>query len=249
MKAALGAAILALFVWPGQEAPQAAKEAISKTRAAASYRTRFKAVVKTPNSDPLILDGESVWVKGGVLFIHYKASGGDEKRIIRVGDEVWLFNEVVEDWVSAAEAGNPGAGRGVQNSDEVLGVLEKHLEKAAFSGEGRTDVALALEGPDIERVMKEQASQGSFDWKNSSASIALRLGEGRVTAFTCEAKLASTDPALAGKKVDYSADVEVVAYDRDTELRFELVDPATKKATPIELSDEVAGAIKKALGK
>ena len=59
------------------DAPKAAKEAIEKTAAASSYRVKFTATIKTPGSDPLVLDGETVRLKGGVLYIHYKASGGD----------------------------------------------------------------------------------------------------------------------------------------------------------------------------
>ena len=236
MKLAILAAALLL---QDADAPAAAREAIAKTRASSSYRVTFKATIRTPGSDPMVLEGESVWVKPGVLYIHSKASGGDEKRIVRVGREVFLYHEVVEEWVGADEAGQPGAGRGIQNPEEVLAVLAGHLDKAAFADDRRS-VRLALDGGDIEKIMKEQASHGSFDWASSSAGCTIGLAaDGRISRFATTAQLASRDPALAGKKVDYAAEVEVVAYEQDRELTFALTDPKTKAPRPLEISPAI----------
>jgi outer membrane lipoprotein-sorting protein len=237
--------LAALIAVPAQDAKKTLADAIDKVRGSGSYRSKFKATVKTPSSDPVVLDGESVWVKPGVLYIHYKASGGDEKRIIRVGSDVFLYHEVVEDWVDAAQAGNAGAGRGVQNPDEVLAVLRGHLEGAAFAG--ATTVQIKMAGSDIEKIMKEQANQGTFDWKLSSAEVKVELSaDGKIAKFASAASLASTDPALAGKKVEYSAEVEVLSYDKERDLKFTVT--KTKKTTELEVPKEIKEMIEK-LGK
>jgi len=227
-----------------QDGAAKAKAAIQKVADSGSYKVKFTATVTTPGSDPVVHEGETVRVKGGVLFIYAKASGGAEKRIVRVGNKVWVYHEVAEDWVDAAENAAAGAGRGVQNPDEVLDIISKHLEKATLSADGNT-VNLKVDGGDIEKIMKEQTNQGAMNYKESSAEIGLALdGSGRVAKFSCAAHLASTDPALKGKKVEYVASVEVQSYDQEKELKF-----TTKKGTEIPLNKEVAEAVKKATTK
>src|SRR5437773_7897591 len=88
------------------------------TRTQKSYETRFKARLTTTGA-PLDYEGQCVWVYPGVLFVHYTASGGDEKMIVRAGDKfVWVWSALAG-WVTADEIGMPGAGRGIQNPDEV----------------------------------------------------------------------------------------------------------------------------------
>lgn len=235
----IGVALLMAAARQDADARKTAESAVAKTRASSSYEVVFKATIKTPNSDPMVLEGRTVWVKPGVLYIHSTASGGDEKRIVRVGDRVYLYYEQVEDWVDAAEAGQSGAGRGIQNPDEVLAVLAGQLEKAAFAAE-RKGIRLSLAGADLEKVMKEQANRGSFDWASSNAEVLLELSpDGRLSRFTTTAQLASSDPALAGKKVDYSAVVEIASYERERELKFTLTDPKTKQTRPLEIPENL----------
>ena len=74
--------------------------------------SKFKARLTPPQGDALDYNGQCVWVSPGVLYIHYTASGGDEKNIVRVGNQVWVYHPLVG-WVTSDEAGMPGAGRGV----------------------------------------------------------------------------------------------------------------------------------------
>ena len=80
------------------------EHAAFNTRNQKSYETKFKAVLTTTGSD-LVYNGRCVWVHPGVLYVHYTASGGDEKMIVRAGDkDVWVYNTLVG-WVTADEAG------------------------------------------------------------------------------------------------------------------------------------------------
>lgn len=217
-----------------QDPKSEVEKAIQNLRSQKSYRTKFAAVIEAPSSDPLKIEGESVWVNPGVLYIQYTGTGGDEKRIIRVGNDVWIYHEFLEDWVTSQEMGSPGSGRGVQNPDEVLGVLLQHADKAKASGPG---FVLDFAGPDIERIMKEQASQGDFDWKKSTASANLALAQGSVRRFTSAAELVSLDPKLDGKKIKYSAEVDIVNTNVDTSLRF------TVGAAVLAIPDTIRKAI------
>lgn len=200
-----------------KDAKSVLEHAAFNTRTQQSYETRFKARLTTSGA-PLDYDGRCVWVYPGVLYVHYTASGGDEKMIVRAGDrDVWVWNTLVG-WVTADEAGMPGAGRGIQNPDEILAVLGRNSSTAKLAQPGVVDLPLA--GDDIEKIMKEQASKGAFNWKESKADLGLAVdGDNRLQKFTCAATLRSNDPNVKGT-VGYTAEVTLVGYNAARELKF-----------------------------
>src|ERR1041384_310692 len=216
--------------------PQSVVEyAAHNTRTQKSYETKFKIRLTPPKGDVLDYTGQCVWVSPGILFIHYTASGGDEKHIVRVGNRVWVHHSLVG-WVTNEEAGMPGAGRGIQNPDEVLAVLARHTEGAKLREPGVVD--LNFTGEAIEKIMKEQANQGSFDCKQSNAAVELHVdSDNRLKKFVCQATLPSTDPNVKGQ-AKYSAEVDATGYNGATELKF--LDEQKKE---IKLSKEIRQAI------
>jgi len=194
------------------------EHAAFSTRTQKSYETKFKAQLTTSGA-PLNYDGRCVWVYPGVLFVHYTASGGDEKMIVRCGArDAWVYHNLVGDWITSDEIGMPGAGRGIQNPDEVLSVVAKHSGAAKMAKPGV--VEMTFSGDDIEKIMKEQASKDAFDWKESSATLVLSVdAENRLQSFTCDATLKSNNPNVKGA-VRYTAEVTLVAYNGARELKF-----------------------------
>jgi hypothetical protein len=193
------------------------EHAAYNTRTQTSYETRFKARLTTSGA-PLDYEGQCVWLFPGVLYVHYTASGGDEKMIVRAGEkETWVWSSLAG-WVTRDEIGMPGAGRGIQNPDEILGVLARATEFAKLSKPGVVD--LTLTGDDIEKIMREQANKGAFDWKSSSARLELATdADIRLQKFTCDATLKSTDPAVK-TPIRYTAEVSLVGYNGAKDLKF-----------------------------
>lgn len=212
-----------------------AEHAAHNTRTQKSYETRFKAKLTPPQGDPLEYVGQCVWAAPGVLYIHYTASGGDEKNIVRVGNQVWVYHSLVG-WVTADEAGMPGAGRGVQNPDEVLAVVAKHSGAAKLREPRLVDMTFS--GEDIEKIMKEQSQSGAFEWKQSSAAVELQADpDDRLKKFACQAVLKPADPAVKGV-VKYAAEVEAVGYNGAAALKF-----LDEKKQEIKLSESIRKAI------
>ena len=85
------------------------KAAVDKTRAQKSYSVSFEAVIRVPDSDPMKINGETVWVAPGVLFTNYTASGGEMVRLLRVGEKVWLYHVLAEEWLPDSEVLTPTA--------------------------------------------------------------------------------------------------------------------------------------------
>jgi hypothetical protein len=210
------------------------EHAAFNTRTQKSYETRFKARLTPPQGDTLDYNGQCVWVRPGLLYTHYTASGGDEKNIVRVGNQVWLHDRLVG-WVTSDEAGMPGAGRGVQNPDDVLSVLARHAGVAKLRQPGLVDMTFS--GEDIEKIMKEQSQAGAFDWKGSSAAIELHVdADYRLKKFSCQATLKPNDPKASGV-VKYWAEVEAAGYNGATELKLQ------DEKKEITLSDDIRKAI------
>jgi hypothetical protein len=196
------------------------EHAAYNTRTQKSYETTFKATLATGGA-PLNYDGRCVWDAPGVLFVHYTASGGEEKMIVRTGpgpEDAWVYHTLAEAWATAAQVQMPGAGRGIQNPDEVLAVISRQSGSAKLIKPGV--VELSFSGEDIEKVMKEQASKGSFVWNQSSATLVLTVdAENRLQNFTCDATLQPTDPQIKGK-VRYTAEVTLVGYNGARDIKF-----------------------------
>jgi|GEM_PF-2811044 len=209
------------------------KAAVDKTRAQKSFSVTFEAVIRVPDSDPMKITGETVWVAPGILFTQYTASGGETVRLVRVGEKVWLYHMTVEEWFTAEETGKPGAGRGVQNPDEVLLAVLKAADQAVAAGQEKAGEVLEmkLDGAMLQKIMRQQALEGSMDWAKSSGSVRLVAGtaDGLMYRMQVAAEVASTDAQLKGKKIGYSADVNLKSYNRDFWLDFKDVDFKTKK--------------------
>jgi hypothetical protein len=232
--------LVAALLWACQAAPahdpgRVAEEAARSTRAQKSYQTRFKAKLTPPQGDALHYDGTCVSVSPGIVFIHYTASGGDEKNIVRAGDRVWVLHSIVG-WTTADEAGMPGAARGIQNPDEILSVLARHSAGAKLRSPGVVDLVFA--GEDIEKIMKEQAQAGAFVWKESQANVSLEVdADSRLKKFTCDAVLKPADPNVKGT-VRYQAEVETVSFNQVDELKF-----TDEEKKPVPLRDDMRKAI------
>ena len=231
--AILSAAIPMAAQEPATKDASKVKAAVEKTRGQKSYRVGFTAVIQVPDSDPMKLEGETVWIAPGVLFTQYSAAGGEVVRLVRLGEKVWLYHLVVEEWLSAEESGKPGAGRGVQNPDEVLLAILKAADQAVVAGKDKAGdiLEMKLDGTTLQKVMRQQAVEGAMDWAKSSGTVRLVAGtaDGLMYRMEVSAEVASTDAHLKGKKIGYSADVSLKAYNRDFSFDFTDIDIKTKK--------------------
>jgi outer membrane lipoprotein-sorting protein len=195
------------------------EHAAYNTRTQKSYETKFKARLTTSGA-PLDYNGRCVLVYPSILYVHYTASGGDEKMIVRADNDVWVYNPLVG-WVDSDQAAMPGAGRGIQNPDEILALLAANAGFAKLRKPG--EIELALTGDDIEKIMKGQANKNAFNWKNSKADLGLTVdSQNRLQTFTCDATLDAIGAGANGGNatVKYTGEVTLVGYDGAREIKF-----------------------------
>ncbi|MBI3855463.1 MAG: hypothetical protein HY293_07205 [Planctomycetes bacterium] len=234
------AALLAQHVIPQKPAaldpkdPQSvAAHAIYNTRTLKSYQTTYKAKLDG-EAGTIDYDGRSSWFFPGILFMHYKASGNDEQKIIRAGGrDVWMYHPAVNDWVSSTDRGAPGAGRGVQNPDEVLGLLSRHTQAATFLKPGVLEISFS--GDDLRDILKNQLQKG-VNPKSSKARLELTLdANNRILKFSCDA----TVDLVGGGSSRYTTEVQLDAFNEALEIAF-----TDEKKRPIPLRPEMRQTIK-----
>jgi hypothetical protein len=195
-----------------KDARSVVEHALYNTRSQKSYETAFWARLEAPLG-AYDYKGRSVWVSPDILYLEFSGSGKNEQKIVRAGEKsVWVYDSL-QGWFTAEERGAGGAGRGIQNPDEVLGLLAKHTATAKFLKSGA--IELAFTGNDLVKIMKGHAP--AINPKTSSATVELVVDkETRIQKFACDATLVSP----AGEKNRYTSEVTLVAYNGATELIF-----------------------------
>jgi hypothetical protein len=220
-----------------KSAPSVLEHAVYRSRSESAYKTEYVATLKVPKSDPYQYKGTAVFVRPGILHVDYTATGGDHKRIVRAGEAAWVFHSLADEWVDVAEVGMAGAGKGIQNPDEILAILGTQTAAAVFDRDGALKVA--LKGAQIAEIMKSQAKQGVFNWDKSSASAMIRLDEqGRVKQLGVDAEIFDNEKGA----VAYAAKVDVIDYAKTREIAFK--DDSNK---PLALSKPVQEAVDRVL--
>jgi hypothetical protein len=206
-----------------KDARSVVEHALYNTRSQKSYETAFWARLEAPLG-AYDYKGRSVWVSPDILYLEFSGSGKNEQKIVRAGEKsVWVYHSPSGQWPRAEELGDAGAGRGIQNPDEVLGLLAKHTATAKFLKSGA--IELAFTGNDLVKIMKGHA--GAINPKTSSAKVELVVDrETRIEKFACDATLV----LLAGDKNRYTSEITLVGYNGATGLVF-----TDEKKRPIPL--------------
>src|SRR5437868_11165268 len=72
------------------------------TRTQKSYETSFKLRMQAAGA-PLEVQGKGVWLAPGILFAQSTGSGGDDKKIVRVGNQAWVYDALHQFWPTAEQ--------------------------------------------------------------------------------------------------------------------------------------------------
>jgi hypothetical protein len=211
MNLLLAVALLTQTLDP-KDAASVVEHAVQATRSAKSYETSFKARLSVAKGD-IDYSGGQVWVSPGILFLGYTATGGDDRKIIVAGKDAWIYAAQAGEFMSADENGASGAGRGIQNPDEVLAMVGKNCKAAKFLKSGA--IELSFSGDDLKLILKDHVQDAGINWIQSSARLELSVDAARrLKTCSCAASLAAKDP------VRYSMDLTFESFNTTTELKF-----------------------------
>jgi hypothetical protein len=215
MNLLLAAALLAQAPTPPldpKDACSIVEHAVANTRSQKSYETSFKARL-TAAQGGIDYSGSQVWVSPGILYLGYTATGGDDRKIICAGKDAWVYSATARGFLTADDNGASGAGRGIQNPDEVLAVVGRNCKSAKFLGSGA--IELGFSGDDLKQILKDHVQAGGFNWAKSSARLEFTVdADRRLKTLSCAAFLDGKDPGR------YSMDVTFVSFNTTKELKF-----------------------------
>ena len=178
------------------------EHAVYNTRSQKNYETAFTSRMKATGSDAFERQGTCLWMAPGLLSLHYTGSGREEMNVIRAGRDVWVYQG---EWLTAEEAFKDGAGRGIQNPDEVMAVLSQHASRAKFDAKGEID--LEIPGADLVKIINNP----EVDPLKSSLTVHVEKDKDlRVKSLTLKASVTFKDPGSPAAA--YEGRVDVTAF-------------------------------------
>jgi len=194
-----------------KDARSLAEHVLYNTRSQRDYMTCIKSRLKAPGGDAFERQGTCVWTSSGLLAINSTGSGGEETCVVRAGELVWI--RTLGLWLRAEEAGRVGAGRGIENPDEVLTALGRHLDKARTAAGGGVEFTFA--GEDLVKIA---AAFGEFDPAKSTVTLCLEPdSDMRVRNIGVSASLQPADSKAA--PIAFTASIEVTGYNKQAPIR------------------------------
>jgi hypothetical protein len=193
------------------------KKSVAAVREHKSMKVNFQATVDVPQSDPIRVNGTALYDRErDLLFIDYHASGGSVKFIVRHGGMAVEYNMLVDEWVDSREMGNPNAGRGLSNPNEVLDQLLANAEAATNAGP--RSLTMKLDGEKIKPLIRYILEESEVRWADSKAEIGVELAADSILP----AKISSS-AKLAWKKdtVSYQGEVTIESFDKEFDYAFQ----------------------------
>lgn len=192
-------------------------DAIRRTRSEKSYEVAFTSRTAIGRGDPLDRKGSVLWWKSGVLIVDYEGSANERVKAVRAGTQfrcarheavftstpcetcggprlpttlprVWVHHP--QGWISADQAGKPGAASGFQNPDELLALIESQAGAAKPVKDGWT---LALMGKPAVDVARKLAPGNDFSPEKAALKADLRVAQGRIASLELSAELTTAD--------------------------------------------------------
>jgi hypothetical protein len=181
--------------------------------------------------------GHGLWISSGILYLQYVVSGGEEQKIVRVGTkDAWVYNQLLDGWVTSDEAGMSGAGRGLQNPDDLLDIILELSDSARPVKSGTFEVMLA--GVDLEKVLPKGFGHPDVNWKGSNGRCELTFdSQTRLEKLSCEASIVMANPG-PNLPILCSSELRVNASSEVAEIQF-----IDERNRPIPLSAEMQGKI------
>jgi len=210
------------------------EHAVYNTRSQKNYETAFTSRMKATGSDAFERQGTCLWMAPGLLSLHYTGSGREEMNVIRAGRDVWVYQG---EWLTAEEAFKDGAGRGIQNPDEVMAVLSQHASRAKFDAKGEID--LEIPGADLVKIINNP----EVDPLKSSLTVHVEKDKDlRVKSLTLKASVTFKDPGSPAAA--YEGRVDVTAFNGAKPIQA-----VDAKGTVIPLTEKVRTSIEAARAK
>jgi hypothetical protein len=166
-------------------AADAVKQALQAVQAQPGYAARYKASIrKTGSEEPFEQEGKAIR-QGDLLYREGRRPGERELsvRIFRRAGRIAVFDLRTEQWLTPDQAGDPGAGRGLEDPDAAMSFLLRATTDASVSGTEnagglacrRYDVSLDKQKM-AEEVRAQFQAAKDLDWQRSEVRTQILIG-------------------------------------------------------------------------
>lgn len=163
-------------------------EALGALEGRPAVKATFRTSIRRPGSDPLETTGTAWWTPGRGLLTELTASGGLSRKFARAGGKTRVWNDTVEAWIDAADAGLAEAAIGLQDPSRAI-ELARLLAGQAKAGKADGEVTLAVSGAELKSLV---GPADGVDWEQVRATATLRIEKGRLVSFACSAEAAGS---------------------------------------------------------
>jgi|ERR1041384_6312130 hypothetical protein len=183
-----------------KDASSVADHVIFNTRSQERYEIAFTSTLSVPGTQAFERKGSCVWVSPGILCMQYTGSGGEDMKVIRAGSRIWVY--CLDQWATDEEAGKVGAGRGLQNPDQVLELLSKRADKCRFAKDG---LEFTFTGKDLGALL---GNQTDIEFDKSSSKVTVEVdGDNRLKKLKMNSTLLPKDSKNPSGTCDATIDV------------------------------------------
>jgi hypothetical protein len=207
------------------------KETIALVKKQKNYKVEFETKLEIPRSDPFETKGTIIKESPDILYIHYTGTGGIDKKIVRKGKLIRILHPVFEVWVDPITFGDPYAGKGIQNPDEILNFINKAVkkEKVKFDKKERKFL-IKLSGKAVADFLEDQGiGKESIKWEGAKIKIYVFVDK---QSLVSKCYLMASMPGkgeMKGRIIKYKGKIEVKGYNQEFKKPFSLPEKTKKE--------------------
>ncbi len=180
----LACAALALPA-PAAPAADACRKALRAVKDQPGYTARYKASIRKSGSDPFEQVGKA-YRHGDLLYREGRREEEPEPsiKLYRRKERLAVFEPRTEQWLTAAQAGTPDLGKGLEDPDIAMDFLLGSMDGAAagsdpeqVGGVSCRPYALTLDRKKLaEKVQEQYEDAQDLDWEKAEVSAQVLVG-------------------------------------------------------------------------
>ena len=199
----------------------------------------------------LLIEGDAVWISPDLLMTQYKSTAGRDIYGFSAGDRSWVYHEVVEEWITAQEAGLETIGRSFQNPAKLLklfqgdcGVVTLTTASANSPDKGPV-LKLAPSRQLLETIETEWilVNGKGYEYLGGYVLFTLDPGLQQILEITYLLSYMTKDDSLPGK-LELDGECVIVGSGSCLPLNYTRTNWRTRKEEAIPLSNELKKILK-----
>lgn len=214
-----------------------------------SFEFKYHAELTFPKSSTVILDSDVIWMKPGITYTHFTATGGTERWTIKYGKAEWAYSPVINEWVTAEEMGLDPSDKSLVNVSSVISSVNKHFQESKLLRSRSKDAEFSvydfeMGDSTIKNILKEILPEAeTYRDLSFSARGTFQLDNCEFLK-SLEMDIQVIDHKTGQRTKDIRIEVEVLNLNRAFP-NWEVIDFVTGKPKELHVSRRIAQELEK----